>query len=341
MERSEDGSVLVVDDASIIRVACERALKRAGYIVETVESGEAALESMDRNPAEVILLDIRMPGISGVEVLRRVKQKWPQTEVVIMTAYADQDIAEESLNLGASEIMIKPFDNIRDVTEAVAKAMMRSRVKQCGPGVDDQILERLLKDQGVCTEEEIKEAYAHAREHEVSLREALISLGIITTEDLDWATARYLEIPYVRIQEKLMDDELLLQFPAEIARKYTCLPLWKEDETIHLVMADPFDSRAINEIEEIIQHRVKPAKGQESEIRELVARLYGSEIQGLSLEELIRLLHEGNDRDRERIMETIFSRTRIEELHEARINQVGSDLYEFHLAGLMSPRKKS
>jgi len=125
-----DGAVLVVDDAEIMRTTCQRALERAGYKVITADSGDSALQALAEQPADVAVLDIRMPGLSGVELLKEIKNKWPGTEVLMMTAYADTGVAEESLNLGAAGFLVKPFDNIRTLVETVNKSMSRVRIRR-------------------------------------------------------------------------------------------------------------------------------------------------------------------------------------------------------------------
>lgn len=334
LTKGTDGlAVLVVDDASIIRASCERALKRAGYKVQSAESGEAALDIMERNPAKVMLLDIRMPGMSGVEVLRRVKQKWPHTEVVIMTAYADQDIAEESLKLGASEIMIKPFDNIREVTEAVGKAFGRNKIRSSGEE-DDDLVCRLLADAGLVSQQQIRNATHVAKDRGIGLKSALLTMGVITQDDIEWAVARYLEIPYVSIQPAIMDKELLMLFPPDLARSFMCLPLWRDQEALHIVMADPFNGKAIAEIEKTTGEKVKPAKGDEREIKRMIAKIYESRIESNTIEELMGMMDEKDIEKKCKIIETIFSKISISSLGQASFRRIQEDMYEFNIEGV-------
>lgn len=338
-QKTDPGLVLVVDDASIVRVSSERVLSRCGYRVQTAESGEAALEAMAKNAADVILLDIRMPGISGLEVLRRAKQSWAHTEVVIMTAYAEREVAQEAMNLGAIEILIKPVYDIRLLMQAVAKAMMRAKLSQKGQNLDDLTFEQLVLSQELCSSPNIQKAKAYARSQKISLREAAIQLGIVTEDDLDWTIARFLKIPYIRIQANVLNSDLIRSFPAAIARKYICLPVSKEDGFLHLVMADPLDPSIISVIEKAVGDKIKPAKGLESEIQALIDKLYGSKFSVLSLEEITARLAQGNGQERDKALAEIVDRCQINRVRSANISRIDDQAYEFILEAILAEKK--
>ena len=77
--------VLVVDDEEIVRVSHMRSLAGQNCAVEAAQGGEQALENMQKAPADVVLMDLRMPGVDGLATLKTIKEKWPDTEVVIIT----------------------------------------------------------------------------------------------------------------------------------------------------------------------------------------------------------------------------------------------------------------
>ncbi len=106
----DKGCILVVDDDLSVRTLCVDILEREGYKVDDVESGEQALEFINNNNYNLLLLDINLPNINGVEVLKRVKKKLPQCEVIMMTAYGNVKTAVESMRLGAYDYISKPFD---------------------------------------------------------------------------------------------------------------------------------------------------------------------------------------------------------------------------------------
>jgi two-component system response regulator AtoC len=106
--------VLVVDDERLIRWSLEQTLEKAGYEVETAESGEAAIAAVRQEPPDLVLLDLKLPDIDGIQVLARVKELHADVKVVIMTAYADVATAVEAMRLGAYDYLSKPidFDNL-------------------------------------------------------------------------------------------------------------------------------------------------------------------------------------------------------------------------------------
>lgn len=102
--------ILVVDDEQHIRFFLERLLQREGYEVTAVASGEAALAQIEVQEFDLALLDVMMPGITGVDVLAALHQKWPQTTVILLTAHASLDTAITALRHGAHDYLFKPSD---------------------------------------------------------------------------------------------------------------------------------------------------------------------------------------------------------------------------------------
>lgn len=119
--------VLVVDDEGANRYSVSKTLQRVGYVVHDASSGEEALELLEKQEYDVILTDIRMnPGIDGVELLRRIKQKYPDAIVILMTGYANLLTAVEALRLGAHDYLMKPSSNV-DIRHSVARGVERAR----------------------------------------------------------------------------------------------------------------------------------------------------------------------------------------------------------------------
>ncbi len=102
--------LLVVDDELIVRDSLKEWLQDAGFTVDMAGSGEEALARLAQTPFDVMLLDIKMPGMDGVEVLRRAKEAHPDLTVIMITAYATVDTAVEAMKIGAQDYLIKPFD---------------------------------------------------------------------------------------------------------------------------------------------------------------------------------------------------------------------------------------
>lgn len=126
-------SVLIVDDEALTLRTISRALRDEAFEVVTATSGEEALDIFARERPELALLDIVLPGIDGIEVLRRIKQAAPQTIVVMMSAYHVVDRAVEAMKLGAHDYLTKPFhiaDMVNTIRRASETLALRVRVRE-------------------------------------------------------------------------------------------------------------------------------------------------------------------------------------------------------------------
>jgi DNA-binding NtrC family response regulator len=123
---NEKTKILVVDDQEVVRLSLTRTLASDQCSVEVVRDGKDALGVMEHRPADVVLLDLRMPGMDGMAVLKTIKQKWPETEVVIITGYPTIETAKEAVRLGAYDYLAKPLGP-NDVINAANAAMTQKR----------------------------------------------------------------------------------------------------------------------------------------------------------------------------------------------------------------------
>jgi len=126
MTGNQPAHVLVVDDEGANRYSVSKTLQRVGYVVEEAASGEDALEHVDNQEFDVVLTDIRMQGIDGIELLRRIKEASPDAIVILMTGYASLGTAVEALRLGAHDYLIKPSSS-QDIRSSVGRGVERAR----------------------------------------------------------------------------------------------------------------------------------------------------------------------------------------------------------------------
>lgn len=120
-----DRSVLIVDDEKNIRLTLSMALEKLDILVDTAADGEEALRKLAERSYALVLLDLRMPGIDGMEVLKRVPEIRPEVKVVIITSYGSIEAAVEAMKLGAVDFLQKPF-NAEDVRDLVSSLMERA-----------------------------------------------------------------------------------------------------------------------------------------------------------------------------------------------------------------------
>ena len=121
--------VLVVDDDRIVLRAVSEILQREGYQVLAIDDAVEALAVAKDPSIDVAVLDIKMPNLSGLDLLRAVKQARPEVEVIVMTAFATVETAVEAVKAGAYDYLTKPFENIDDLSLTVAKAAERKALK--------------------------------------------------------------------------------------------------------------------------------------------------------------------------------------------------------------------
>jgi two-component system nitrogen regulation response regulator GlnG len=118
--------VWIVDDDRSIRWVIEKALSREGIAFNSFSSAQEALDALSGDAPEVLVSDIRMPGLSGLELLQTVKQRHPAVPVIVMTAYSDLDSAVAAFQGGAYEYLPKPFD-VDQAVELIRRALDESR----------------------------------------------------------------------------------------------------------------------------------------------------------------------------------------------------------------------
>ena len=140
-EPSAQGSarVVVVDDEPTLRRTVARTLSQRGFEVTQCEDGAAALEHVRTNDPDVMLIDLMMPGVSGMDVLREVKSLKPDIECVMMTAYSKVEDAVAAVRAGAYDFLTKPFASFDAVAITVAKAAERRRLIAKTRSLEEQL----------------------------------------------------------------------------------------------------------------------------------------------------------------------------------------------------------
>lgn len=103
------GNILIIDDEDIVRISCKRTLMPEGFEVKTAQNGIEGLKMIEEERFDIVLTDLKMPDIDGIEVLRLIKQRWAETVVIIITGYQTVDSAVTAIKLGAYDYIEKPF----------------------------------------------------------------------------------------------------------------------------------------------------------------------------------------------------------------------------------------
>lgn len=123
---NEKANILIVDDEEVVRHSQLRILADVPCNAAVAWNGTDALRAMEQQPFDLVLLDLRMPGPDGMSVLKTIKEKWPESEVVIITGYPSIETAKEAVRLGAYNYLAKPLSP-NEVVEVANGAMMKKK----------------------------------------------------------------------------------------------------------------------------------------------------------------------------------------------------------------------
>jgi len=124
--KSDQKNILVVDDDTGVRTVFSSILRKVGYRVTAVKNGYEAIKVIDEESFDLALVDLRMPGLDGIQVLERIRTRRPQTRVIIYSAYGSVTTAVEAIRKGAADYLNKPFSP-DDLKAGVKKAVENGR----------------------------------------------------------------------------------------------------------------------------------------------------------------------------------------------------------------------
>jgi DNA-binding response OmpR family regulator len=115
-------SILIVDDEEMLRKLLKSELEQSNHTVDVAESGEFAIEKLQEKRFDLVILDIRMPGMDGLEVLRKIRENDLAKKVIMLTGVDELKIARDSLQLGADDFLTKPYD-IKTLLACIKRVM--------------------------------------------------------------------------------------------------------------------------------------------------------------------------------------------------------------------------
>ena len=161
--------VLIVDDEETIRLALAKFLRSRGYNVQTAESGAAALDLLQQGKYVLMLCDVRMPGLTGVELVPRALSIDPELAIVMLTAVNDAPTAAEVLSAGAMDYLMKPVE-LPDLHRALERVLHRR-----GLAIEQRNVERLIREEVALRTAELEREKLALRALSIDIVEALIN----------------------------------------------------------------------------------------------------------------------------------------------------------------------
>ena len=157
-------NLLIVDDEPGMRQLLSHVFGRAGHAVRAAENGAKALELLRAEPADLVVSDVKMPDMNGIELLRRVREFSPDAAVIMMTAFATVETAREAFKLGADDFIQKPFD-VDELKLIVEKALERFALLQENRAFRRAQRERGRLDQIIGHSQKMQAVYQIIRDH--------------------------------------------------------------------------------------------------------------------------------------------------------------------------------
>ncbi len=128
-QAGDKNRILLVDDESQVLESLKVFFRDQGYQVNTAPDGAAALEQLQQSPHDLVVTDIRMPNMTGIELLRSIKEQYPHVEVILITGYGSEEIAAEARRLGAYDYIEKPFDAL-ELLKTIFNCLERVKQKR-------------------------------------------------------------------------------------------------------------------------------------------------------------------------------------------------------------------
>ncbi|MBW1803070.1 MAG: Flp pilus assembly complex ATPase component TadA, partial [Deltaproteobacteria bacterium] len=289
--------ILFVDDEENVLKAMLRIFRKENYTILTANSGHEALELLQREQVQAIISDYKMPGMTGADLLRKVKALYPQNIRIMLTGHADVNAIMGAINEGAVyKFITKPW-NDEDLRLTVSLALEQY----------DLIEEnRSLKSQQKEQNKEIKQLSRFANVHRSQLGRILFKKKLITKGDLDRALAIQAKknkvLSIILSEMGIVDEPTIMKtiqadlginrvypnefsvpkalaslIPKEICKNNLLVPLKRSDGRLILAMADPTDFMKVDDLRFIVGIPIQPVISTQKEITEKLQELYGEQ----------------------------------------------------------------
>ncbi len=140
-----NANILIVDDEKVVRDSCKRILHGKGYIISEAENAEEALRMIEKYSYDLVLTDIRLPGMDGIELLQKIKESYPATEVIVITGYGSVDTAVKAMKLGAYDYIEKPF-RPDELATLVERALERKSLREENIRLREEVTHHYIKN---------------------------------------------------------------------------------------------------------------------------------------------------------------------------------------------------
>ncbi len=292
--KPERFAILLVDDEENVLSAVSRVFRRENYEILTALSAEEALETMEESKVHLVISDHRMPDKTGAELLKEIKEKWPETIRIMLTGYADVQSIMGAVNEGAVyKFITKPWndDDLRlTVSLALQQYMLikenkklkeitkkqESKIKKYSALVEENrgSMGNILVKSGTIKKEELDLALKEMKKDEF-LCEALVRLGITKESNIIKALQSHLNIEYIDLEEIKLNVTMVRFLPRDFCERNRLMPIMLNEKEIRVAMADPSDMSKCDNIAFMTGLKVIPVIATGAKIISQLKRIYG------------------------------------------------------------------
>lgn len=284
--------ILLVDDEPSVVKSLRRVFHDEACEILTANDARQALQLLETEPVQLVISDHRMPGMSGAELLREVKQRWPATQRIMLTGFADIDAVMKVIEeVGVFKFITKPWndDDLRLTARLAFKQyqlqrenqrlrelnrQQQSKLKDLSTLLYDNCAAQtnLLQKAGLLSEVQLQQAQTALADEE-SLLDCLLRLQIIDESSLQLAFQQQLNLPPADLKSDPPTPEMIAFLPLDLCQRGRLIPLKLEGRWLHLAMADPSDLLLREHIELLTGLQLRPQVASRSAIEDCLKKV--------------------------------------------------------------------
>ncbi|MEC7727833.1 MAG: ATPase, T2SS/T4P/T4SS family [Pseudomonadota bacterium] len=287
--------LLLVDDEPNILASLRRVFQRENYELLFARSGEEALRIMEKQPAELIMTDFMMPGMNGSELLREVRERWPQTIRIMLTGHANTDAVMGSIKDGAVyRFILKPW-NDDDIRLTIALALEQYELIQRTRALEQQTRKQsrdletiskltatnrsqlaiLLHKKGWLNPQQIQQLHREMQSQKTPVVRQLLKHEWVDFRKVFELLRDEMLFEEIDLREFQPDPSLLSLVPQKICTRQLVLPLRTSGQRLRLAMVDPMDINLIDELGFMTGYTIHPLLCETSQMQAKLAEIFG------------------------------------------------------------------
>jgi len=295
-DEQTDFTLLFVDDEAGVLRSLRRIFLEENYRILTAPTGAEALELMAAQKVHLVISDHRMPGMTGAQLLKEIKERWPATIRIMLTGYADVQSIMGAVNEGAVyKFITKPW-NDEDLRLTVSLALQQyvllqenkklkevtrkqqEKIKNFSTLIGDNngVLGNLLANAGVVQKEDFYRALRERQGGEF-VTETLGRLGLVSESKIVKMLQDKLHLEYVDLSEMRLSGETVRMLPRELCEKNRMIPVKADGRNLTLAMADPSDIYKCDNLAMLTGFKIQPVIARSTAVLQQLQAVYGSD----------------------------------------------------------------